>query len=153
MREKVAVGRMRGCYKLTNFLAFPFTKSAHPPLAWSPLSQLGEGFQCIDFIYQIDLFDVNQPLASLPSPWGRRWLKAGWGDSYKYLIFIIFFSSNQIPHPPLAWSPLSQLGEGFQCIDFIYQIDLFSVNQSLATLPSPEGEGGRKPDEGAPANI
>jgi len=42
--EKVAESRMRGYFKLLIFLAFPFTKFPHPPLTWSPLSQLGEGF-------------------------------------------------------------------------------------------------------------
>jgi len=42
----------------------------------------------------------------------------------------------------LRLSPLSQLGEGFQCIDLIYKFDLYVEKQPVRLLPSPEGEGG-----------
>ena len=56
--------------------------------------------------------------------------------------FYNFLLYSLAPHPPLAWSPLSQLGEGFQCIDFIYKFYLFTEKQPVRLLPSPEGEGG-----------
>ena len=60
---------MEDFFQLTDLLNFmkPIKSLTHH-LRGPPSPKTGEGFQCIDFIYQIDLFDVNQPLASLPSP-------------------------------------------------------------------------------------
>ena len=64
---------MRGYFKLLNSLTFSVRKSPSPTICdCPPFAQLGEGFQCIDFIYKFDLFVEKQPVDSLTSPsWAR----------------------------------------------------------------------------------
>ena len=78
-----------------------------------PPLPVGRGFSVHWFHLPNWSFQRESVLSYFAFSWGRRWPKAGWGSSCKYLIFLTFLSSDQIPHPPLAWSPLSQLGEGF----------------------------------------
>ena len=40
-----------------------FSKSPHPPLTWSPLSQLGEGFECFAFLIWDFSFSMREPVA------------------------------------------------------------------------------------------
>ncbi len=45
MREKVAFRPDEGiCFELRIMVCFQLISVPHPPLSWSPLSQLGEGF-------------------------------------------------------------------------------------------------------------
>ena len=45
MREKVAFRPDEGiCFELRIMVCFQLISVPHPPLTWSPLSQLGEGF-------------------------------------------------------------------------------------------------------------
>jgi len=97
---------MRGYFKLLNFLAFSVQINPSPTICDGPPSpKTGEGFskRCwlddlpmsdgswvIDFIWKFDLFGEMKSLDSLLSPSGRRWPKAGWGDSSKFLIFLTF---------------------------------------------------------------
>jgi hypothetical protein len=77
IREKVAESRMRGYFKLLNFLAFPFTKFPHPPLTWLPLSQNGRGFSEVTVLMIWHWVRAIKAARKGPSPSGRRWLKAG----------------------------------------------------------------------------
>ena len=64
-------------------LKIPHFFSSHNSLTHrlrrSPLSQLDEGFQCIDFICKFDRFGVKQSVDFPPFLLGRSWPKAGWG--------------------------------------------------------------------------
>ena len=91
-----------------------------------------------DFICKFDLFGEKHPVGSLPSPSGRRRLKAGWGATSNCSISS-HFPFTKFPHPPLTWSPLPQNGRGFWVIDFICKFDLFGEKPPVGFLPSPSG--------------
>ncbi len=55
-------------------------------------------------------------------------------EGYSKFLKFLSFSVRKSPHPPLTWSLLSQLGEGFQCIDFIDENVLTKVSKSTQIL-------------------
>ena len=103
---------MRGYFKLLKFLAFPFTKFPHPPLAWFPLSQNGRGFSVIDFICKFDLFDEAQSLGFFTFSFGEKVAESRMRGYFKLLIFLIFLVQS-IPSPTTDAVPPLQVGRGF----------------------------------------
>ena len=69
---------------------------------------------------------------------------------FKLLIFLAFLSSDPIPHPPLAWSPLSQNRRGIS-VNWFHWWKYTDWRKQINTdsLPSPSGRRWpNRPDEG-----
>jgi len=125
------LGRMRGFLQVSNFHYFFYSAPIpHPPLPWSPLSQIGRG--------------ILIGMLNFPSPCGRRWPS---GRMRGFLQVSNFYSSS-IPHPPLVWSPLSQIGRGFLvrcrsvcwCVSFCWSTTACNFERIFLLHV---GEGGR----------
>ena len=132
---------------------FPHFFSSHNSLTHrlrrSPLSQLGEGFQCIDFICKFDRFGVKQSFGSLLSPLGRSWLKAGWGvasiaqfqsvRSYSSNLTVILWDKENSPSElPKAGNPERQDFSNF-CSKILPRMfsGLAVMHQNVPTFWSP----------------
>ena len=64
MREKVAFRPDEGiCFEVRIMVCFQLISVPHPPLTWSPLSQLCEGFECFGFLIWYFSFSMREKVA------------------------------------------------------------------------------------------
>ena len=69
---------MKGDLQLCKFLIFSVLTIPSPTVYDGPPSpKVGEGFQCVDFIYKFDRFGEKQSVDFLPFLLARSFLKAG----------------------------------------------------------------------------